>query len=58
MVINTSFNVRGEPIVCSPEDAIVCFINSDMDFLVIENHLYDKKENSKITFATKSFDLD
>jgi carbamoyltransferase len=58
MVINTSFNVRGEPIVCSPEDAIACFINSDMDFLVIENHLYDKKENSRITFATKSFELD
>ena len=34
ILINTSFNVRGEPIVCNPEDAFNCFINTDIDFLV------------------------
>ncbi len=37
VLINTSFNVRGEPIVCTPEDAYHCFINTDMDVLVLEN---------------------
>ena len=37
VLINTSFNVRGEPIVCTPEDAYHCFINTDMDVLVMEN---------------------
>lgn len=41
-LINTSFNVRGEPIVCSPDDAYRCFINSDMDYLVIGNLLLDR----------------
>lgn len=44
VVINTSFNVRGEPIVCSAEDAYRCFMRTDMDFLVIENHLFTKQE--------------
>ena len=39
MLINTSFNVRGEPIVCSPKDAYKCFMRTEMDYLVIENHL-------------------
>ena len=43
VVINTSFNVRGEPIVCTPEDAYRCFIRTEMDFLVLENYLIDKK---------------
>lgn len=42
ILINTSFNVRGEPIVCSPEDAYKCFMRTDMDYLVIENFLFDK----------------
>ena len=37
ILINTSFNVRGEPIVCNPEDAFNCFINTDIDFLVLGN---------------------
>jgi carbamoyltransferase len=41
-VVNTSFNVRGEPIVCTPEDAYRCFMNTDMDYLVIGNLLFDK----------------
>ena len=44
ILINTSFNVRGEPIVCSPEDAYRCFMNTEMDILVIENYIYYKKE--------------
>ncbi len=41
-VINTSFNVRGEPIVCTPEDAFRCFMRTGMDFLVLENAILDK----------------
>jgi carbamoyltransferase len=44
MVINTSFNVRGEPIVCTPLDAYKCFMSTDMDFLVIENFVFKKDE--------------
>ena len=47
MLINTSFNVRGEPIVCSPEDAYRCFMATDMDYLVIGNLMFDKKECKK-----------
>ena len=42
VLINTSFNVRGEPIVCSPEDAYRCFMRTEMDYLVMENVLLDK----------------
>lgn len=42
MVINTSFNVRGEPIVCTPEDAWRCFMRTEMDYLVLENCLLEK----------------
>lgn len=44
VLINTSFNVRGEPIVCSPEDAFNTFIKTDIDYLVLENFLLDKKK--------------
>ncbi len=43
LVVNTSFNVRGEPIVCSPEEAYRCFMGTGMDYLVLENFLLDKK---------------
>ena len=42
LLVNTSFNVRGEPIVCTPYDAYRCFMSTDMDFLVIENFVYQK----------------
>ncbi|MFH1395212.1 MAG: carbamoyltransferase [Candidatus Omnitrophota bacterium] len=42
LVINTSFNVRGEPIVCTPDDAYKCFMRTNMDYLVIENFVIDK----------------
>ena len=43
VIVNTSFNVRGEPIVCSPENAYICFMNTEMDYLVIGNFIFDKK---------------
>ena len=42
VLVNTSFNIRGEPIVCTPEDAYRCFMRTEMDFLVIENFILDK----------------
>lgn len=44
LVVNTSFNVRGEPIVCTPEDAYQCFMRTEMDWLVIENFIFDKSK--------------
>ncbi len=44
VLINTSFNVRGEPIVCTPEDAYHCFMGTDMDVLVLENTILLKSE--------------
>jgi carbamoyltransferase len=44
VVVNTSFNVRGEPIVCTPYDAYRCFMSTDMDVLVINNYIFIKKE--------------
>jgi carbamoyltransferase len=44
VLINTSFNVRGEPIVCSPADAYRCFMGTNMDVLVIENQILFKHE--------------
>ena len=48
LLVNTSFNVRGEPIVCSPEDGYRCFMRTEMDYLVLGNYLFDKKEQEKI----------
>src|SRR5580704_609846 len=44
VIVNTSFNVRGEPIVCCPDDAYRCFRRTDMDFLVVGNYVLNKKE--------------
>jgi carbamoyltransferase len=44
VLVNTSFNVRGEPIVCTPEDAYRCFMRTEMDYLVVENFLLDKEK--------------
>lgn len=43
LIINTSFNVRGEPIVCTPEDAYRCFMRCEMDYLLLEEFLLEKK---------------
>lgn len=57
VLVNTSFNVRGEPIVNSPEDAFKCFMNTEMDYLVVENFLYDKEEQ-KIDFEKTTYKKD
>jgi carbamoyltransferase len=44
IIVNTSFNVRGEPIVCTPEDSYRCFMRTEMDYLVLETCVLDKKE--------------
>jgi carbamoyltransferase len=46
ILLNTSFNIKGEPIVCSPEDALKCFITTDIDSLVLEDYIIDKKDNN------------
>jgi carbamoyltransferase len=46
VLVNTSFNVRGEPIVCSPEDAYRCFVHTEMDYLAIGNFLLDRTEQA------------
>ncbi|MFH0854073.1 MAG: carbamoyltransferase [bacterium] len=48
VILNTSFNVRGEPIVCAPIDAFNCFINTDMDYLVMNNYIIGKDDNIKL----------
>ena len=47
-LINTSFNVRGEPIVCTPEDAYKCFMRTEMDILVLENQILYKTDQEEI----------
>ena len=47
VVVNTSFNVRGEPIVCTPEDAYRCFMRTEMDYLVLENFVLAKSDQPK-----------
>jgi carbamoyltransferase len=46
VIVNTSFNVRGEPIVCSPEDAYRCFMRTEMDYLVLGNYLLAKQDQT------------
>lgn len=48
VIVNTSFNVRGEPIVMSPEHAYLCFMRTEMDFLVLGKFLLDKKDQPKL----------
>jgi carbamoyltransferase len=48
VIVNTSFNVRGEPIVCSPEEAYRCFMRTDMDYLVLEHILLNKNEQPEL----------
>ena len=61
VIINTSFNVRGEPLVCTPEDAYLCFMRTNMDYLLMENILLEKKEQKPLEKDVdwqKEFDLD
>ncbi len=61
VIVNTSFNVRGEPIVCTPEDAYRCFMRTNIDYLVLGNFLIDKKDqpkNNQNDDWKKEFELD
>jgi carbamoyltransferase len=61
VLVNTSFNVRGEPIVCTPEDAYRCFMRTEMDYLVLENYILAKTEQpqwQKDDQWQKEFELD
>jgi carbamoyltransferase len=48
MIVNTSFNVRGEPIVCRPEEAYKCFMRTGMDYLIVGSYLLDKKKQKPV----------
>jgi carbamoyltransferase len=61
VIVNTSFNVRGEPIVCSPEDAYRCFMRTEMDVLVLENcvlYKHQQKPLARDSDWKKEFELD
>jgi carbamoyltransferase len=61
VIVNTSFNVRGEPIVCTPADAYRCFMRTEMDLLVLENCVLEKVEQKPLEDDTdwrKDFELD
>ena len=61
VIINTSFNVRGEPIVCTPQDAYRCFMRTHMDYLVIDRFVLDKKQMQALEGDTdwqQEFELD
>ena len=61
VLVNTSFNVRGEPIVCTPQDAYRCFIRTEMDYLVLENFLLaktDQPEQEQDDSWKHEFELD
>ncbi|MCX6122061.1 MAG: carbamoyltransferase [Ignavibacteriales bacterium] len=61
VIINTSFNVRGEPIVCTPFDAIKCFLRTDMDYLILGSFILDKrkiKESGYQMQISETFALD
>src|SRR5206468_1559864 len=63
ILINTSFNIRGEPIVCTPDDACRCFLATEMDVLILENCLLRRSEQRPLTAEERqhylaSFELD
>ena len=61
VIINTSFNVRGEPIVCTPEQAFLCFMRTNMDYLLLGNFLVEKTEQKPLDKDIdwlKEFELD
>ncbi len=61
VLVNTSFNVRGEPIVCTPMDAYRCFMRTEMDLLVLENCVLEKSAQKPLVTDTdwrREFELD
>jgi len=57
VLVNTSFNVRGEPIVCTPQDAFTCFMRTDLDVLVVENNLLLKTDQDPTLLRPGSSDF-
>ncbi len=57
VIVNTSFNVRGEPIVCNPEDAYRCFMRTEMDFLAMGNFIFDKAKQPEWPEKIEAKDL-
>jgi carbamoyltransferase len=61
VIVNTSFNVRGEPIVCTPSEAYTCFMRTKMDYLVLGNYLLRKEDQEELKDDIdwkKEFELD
>ena len=58
VLVNTSFNVRGEPIVCTPEDAFRCFMGNELDMLVVGNCILRKHEQDPGLKSNYSLTLD
>ncbi len=61
VIINTSFNVRGEPIVCTPDDGFKCFMRTEMDYLSMGNFLFNKKDQTNLVNKSaweEEFNLD
>ena len=61
VIVNTSFNIRGEPIVCTPKDAYLCFMRTEIDYLIFNNYLLSKKEQNPLDSDTdwmSEFELD
>ena len=48
VIVNTSFNVRGEPIVCTPEEAYTCFMRTEMDYLFLDGFWLDKRQQAAL----------
>ena len=58
VIINTSFNVRGEPVVCSPKDAYRCFMHTNIDYLIMGPYLIDKKKQVQLKMEESKYELD
>jgi len=53
VLVNTSFNVRGEPIVCTPDDAYRCFMNTEMDYLILGGFVIDRAAQPRQTILRR-----
>jgi carbamoyltransferase len=53
VLVNTSFNVRGEPIVCTPDDAYRCFMNTEMDWLILGDFVIERTAQPRQTVARR-----
>mgnify|MGYP001561271911 FL=1 len=58
IIINTSFNIRGEPIVCSPYDAYRCMMGTEIDYLIMGNFLISRKENMRDAWNSERYATD